>query len=93
MTEAEAKVVLGECMCDKCYSKKKCDIKCEYAKAHDVAIKALDQVATLRELRNSLAEKEQSYANKFSEKILYNTLKAMIDEILGGLENESKEPL
>ena len=92
MTEAEAKVVLGECMCDKCYSKK-CDIKCDYAKAHDVAIKALDQVATLRELRNSLAEKEQSYANKFSEKILYNTLKAMIDEILGGLENESKEPL
>ena len=92
MTEAEAKIVLGQCMCDKCYSKK-CDIKCDYAKAHDVAIKALDQVATLRELRNSLAEKEQSYANKFSEKILYNTLKEMIDEILGGLENESKEPL
>lgn len=84
MTEAEAKIVLGECMCDKCYSKK-CDIKCDYAKAHDVAIKALDQVATLRELRNSLAEKEQSYANKFSEKILYNTLKSMIDEILGGV--------
>ena len=44
MTEAEAKIVLGECMCDKCYSKK-CDIKCDYAKAHDVAIKAIDQVA------------------------------------------------
>ena len=92
MTEGEAKIVLGVRMCDKCYSKE-CDIKCDYAKAHDVAIKALDQVATLRELRNSLAEKEQSYANKFSEKILYNTLKEMIDEILGGLENESKEPL
>ena len=36
MTEGEAKVVLGEHMCDKCYSKK-CDIQCDYAKAHDVA--------------------------------------------------------
>ena len=54
MTEAEAKIVLGECMCDKCYSKK-CDIKCDYAKAHDVAIKALDQVAKLRELRKKNA--------------------------------------
>ena len=53
MTEAEAKIVLGECMCDKCYSKK-CDIKCDYAKAHDVAIKALDQVAKLRELRKKM---------------------------------------
>lgn len=55
MTEEEAKVVLGEHMCDKCYSKE-CDIKCDYAKAHDVAIKALDQVAKLRELRKNLAE-------------------------------------
>ena len=89
MTEAEAKIVLGQCMCDKCYSKK-CDIKCDYAKAHDVAIKALDQVATLRELRNSLAEKEQCYANESNDKTLYSsgladaycTVNALIDNIL-----------
>ena len=54
MTEGEAKIVLGVRMCDKCYSKK-CDIKCDYAKAHDVAIKAIDQVAKLRELRKKNA--------------------------------------
>ena len=89
MTEAEAKVVLGECMCDKCYSKK-CDIKCDYAKAHDVAIKALDQVAKLRELRNNLAEKEQVYANESNDTTMYFvglanaycTVNALIDEIL-----------
>ena len=90
MTEAEAKIVLGECMCDKCYSKK-CDIKCDYAKAHDVAIKVLDQVATLRELRNSLAEKERFYVNQSYDNTLYSngladaycTVNALIDEILG----------
>ena len=89
MTEAEAKIVLGECMCDKCVNRK-CDIKCDYAKAHDVAIKALDQVATLRELRNSLAEKERFYANQPYDNTLYSngladaycTVNALIDEIL-----------
>ena len=89
MTEAEAKVVLGECMCDKCYSKK-CDIKCEYAKAHDVAIKALDQVAKLRELRENLAEKERFYANESNDNTLYSsgladaycTINELIDDIL-----------
>ena len=92
MTEAEAKIVLGECMCDKCYSKK-CDIKCDYAKAHDVAIKALDQVAKLRELRKNLAEKEQVYANESNDNTLYSngladaycTTTALIDEILGDI--------
>ena len=92
MTEAEAKIVLGECMCDKCYSKK-CDIKCDYAKAHDVAIKALDQVAKLRELRKITSEKEQCYANESNDKTLYSsgladaycTVNALIDEILGDI--------
>ena len=90
MTEAEAKIVLGECMCDKCYSKK-CDIKCDYAKAHDVAIKALDQVEKMRELRENLAEKERFYANESNDNTLYSngladaycTVNALIDEILG----------
>lgn len=90
MTEAEAKIVLGECMCDKCYSKK-CDIKCDYAKAHDVAIKSLDKMAKLRELRKNLAEKERFYANESNDNTLYSngladaycTTNALIDEILG----------
>ena len=93
MTEAEAKVVLGECMCDKCYSKK-CDIKCDYAKAHDVAIKSLDKMAKLRELRENLAEKERFYANESNDNTLYSnvladaycTVNALIDEILGDRE-------
>ena len=92
MTEAEAKIVLGECMCDKCYSKK-CDIKCDYAKAHDVAIKALDQVAKMRELRENLAEKERFYANQPHDNTLYSngladaycTTHALIDLILGDI--------
>lgn len=92
MTEAEAKIVLGECMCDKCYSKK-CDIKCDYAKAHDVAIKALDQVAKMRELLENLAEKERFYANESNDNTLYSngladaycTTNALIDEILGDI--------
>ena len=90
MTEAEAKIVLGECMCDKCYSKK-CDIKCEYAKAHDVAIKALDQVAKLRELKKITEEKERFYAKEPYDHTLYSngladaycTINELIDEILG----------
>ena len=90
MTEAEAKIVLGKCMCDKCYSKK-CDIKCDYAKAHDVAIKSLDQVAKLRELRNNLEEKERFYEKELYDRTLYSkgladaycTTNALIDEILG----------
>ena len=93
MTEGEAKIVLGVRMCDKCYSKK-CDIKCDYAKAHDVAIKALDQVAKLRELRKNLAEKERFYANQTHDNTLYSngladaycTTNALIDEILGDRE-------
>ena len=92
MTEAEAKIVLGEYMCDKCYSKK-CDIKCDYAKAHDVAIKALDQVAKMRELLENLAEKERFYANESNDNTLYSngladaycTTNALIDEILGDI--------
>ena len=92
MTYEEAKIVLGVRMCDKCYSKK-CDIKCDYAKAHDVAIKALDQVAKLRELRKNLAEKEQFYENESNDNTLYSngladaycTVNALIDEILGDI--------
>ena len=90
MTEGEAKFVLGEHMCDKCVNHK-CESECNYAKAHDVAIKALDQVAKLRELRKNLAEKEQCYANESNDKTLYSsgladaycTVNALIDEILG----------
>lgn len=91
MTEAEAKFVLGEHLCDKCVQRK-CESECNYAKAHDVAIKALDQVAKLRELRKNLAEKERFYANQPHDNTLYSsgladaycTTNALIDEILGG---------
>ena len=90
MTEGEAKFVLGEHMCDKCVNHK-CESECNYAKAHDVAIKALDQVAKLRELRKNLAEKERFYANESNDNTLYSsgladaycTVNALIDEILG----------
>ena len=89
MTETEAKIVLEECMCDKCVNRK-CESECNYAKAHDVAIKALDQVAKLRELRKNLAEKEQVYANESNDTTMYFvglanaycTVNALIDEIL-----------
>ena len=79
------------CVCVISAIQKKCDIKCDYAKAHDVAIKALDQVAKLRELRKNLAEKEQFYANQPYDNTLYSngladaycTVTALIDEILG----------
>lgn len=93
MTEGEAKAVLGEHMCDKCVNRK-CESECNYAKAHDVAIKALDQVAKMRELRENLAEKERFYANQPHDNTLYSngledaycTMNALIDEILGGKE-------
>ena len=92
MTEAEAKIVLGVRMCDKCVNRK-CESECDYAKAHDVAIKALDQVAKLRELRKNLAEKEQVYANESNDTTMYFvglanaycTVTALIDEILGDI--------
>lgn len=93
MTEGEAKAVLGEHMCDKCVNRK-CESECNYAKAHDVAIKALDQVAKMRELRENLAEKERFYANQPHDNTLYSNglanayciVTALIDEILGGKE-------
>ena len=92
MTEEEAKIVLGVRMCDKCVNRK-CESECNYAKAHDVAIKALDQVAKLRELRKNLAEKERFYANQPYDNTLYSngladaycTTNALIDEILGDI--------
>ena len=92
MTETEAKIVLEECMCDKCVNRK-CESECNYAKAHDVAIKALDQVEKLRELRENLAEKERFYANQPHDNTLYSngladaycTTHALIDEILGDI--------
>ena len=92
MTEREAKIVLGVRMCDKCVNRK-CESECDYAKAHDVAIKALDQVAKLRELRKNLAEKERFYANESNDNTLYSngladaycTTNALIDEILGDI--------
>ena len=92
MTEREAKIVLGVRMCDKCVNRK-CESECDYAKAHDVAIKALDQVAKLRELRENLAEKERFYANQPNDHTLYSngladaycTTNALIDEILGDI--------
>ena len=89
MTEEEAKFVLGVRMCDKCVNHK-CESECNYEKAHDLAIKALDQVAKLRELRKNLAEKEQVYANQLHDNTLYSngladaycTINALIDEIL-----------
>ena len=58
-----------------------------------LAIKALDQVAKLRELRKNLAEKERFYANESNDNTLYSsgladaycTTTALIDEILGGI--------
>ena len=92
MTEVEAKFVLGVRMCDKCVNRK-CESECNYAKAHDMAIKALDQVAKLRELRKNLAEKEQVYANESNDTTMYFvglanaycTVTALIDEILGDI--------
>ena len=89
MTEEEAKIVLGVRMCDKCVNRK-CESECIYSKAHDVAIKAIDQMAKLRELRKNLAEKEQFYANQPHDNTLYSngladaycTINALIDEIL-----------
>ena len=49
MTEGEAKIVLGEHLCDKCVNRK-CETECDYAKAHDMTIKALDKMSKLREL-------------------------------------------
>lgn len=61
------------------------------AEALDIAIKALDQVAKLRELRKNLAEKERFYANESNDTTMYFvglanaycTVNALIDEILG----------
>ena len=91
MTEREAKIVLGVRMCDKC-ANRKCESECNYAKAHDIAIKAMDKMAKLRELRENLAEKERFYANQPHDNTLYSngladaycTVNALIDEILGG---------
>ena len=57
----------------------------------NMAIKALDQVAKLRELRKNLAEKERFYKNQPYDNTLYSngladaycTTNALIDEILG----------
>ena len=62
------------------------------AEALDMAIKALDQVVKLRELRKNLAEKERFYANQPYDNTLYSngladaycTINTLIDEILGG---------
>ena len=40
--------------------------------AKNIAIKALDQVAKLRELRKNLAEKERFYANQPYDNTLYS---------------------
>ena len=66
MTEGEAKVLLGEHLCDKCVNRK-CETECDYAKAHDMTIKALDKMAKLRELRKITSEKEQCYANESND--------------------------
>ena len=58
--------------------------------AKNIAIKALDQVAKMRELRENLAEKERFYANQPHDNTLYSngladaycTTNALIDEIL-----------
>ena len=60
------------------------------AYALDMAIKAIYQVAKLRELRKNLAEKEQVYANQPHDNTLYSngladaycTVNVLIDEIL-----------
>ena len=59
--------------------------------AKNIAIKALDQVAKMRELRKNLAEKERFYAKEPYDHTLYSngladaycTVNALIDEILG----------
>ena len=56
----------------------------------NMAIKALDQMAKLRELRKITAKKEQFYANESNDKTLYSagladaycTINELIDEIL-----------
>ena len=91
MTEKEAKVLLGEHLCDKCVNRK-CETECDYAKAYNMIIKALDKMAKLRELRENLAEKERFYANQPYDNTLYSngladaycTTNALIDEILVG---------
>ena len=58
--------------------------------AKNIAIKALDQVAKMRELRKNLAEKERFYAKEPYDHTLYSngladaycTVNALIDEIL-----------
>ena len=61
------------------------------AEALDMAIKALDQVAKLRELQKNLAEKERFYAKESYDHTQYSngladayyTTNELIDEILG----------
>ena len=56
-----------------------------------IAIKALEQLAKLRELRNNLEEKERFYEKELYDRTLYSkgladaycTANALIDEILG----------
>ena len=92
MTEREAKVLLGEHLCDKCVSRK-CETECDYAKAHDMTIKALYIMEKLRELRKNIAEKERFYENVSNDNTLYSngladaycTTHALIDEILGDI--------
>ena len=93
MTEGEAKVLLGEHLCDKCVNRK-CETECDYAKAYNMIIKALDKMAKLRELRKNIAEKERFYENQPDDNTLYSngladaycTTHALIDEILGDRE-------
>ena len=62
--------------------------------ALDLAIKALEQVAKLRELQKNLAEKERFYVKEpydhtqYSNGLVdaYCTVNALIDEILGDRE-------
>ena len=92
MTEGEAKVLLGEHLCDKCVNRK-CETECDYAKAYNMIIKALDKMAKLRELRKNIAEKERFYENQPDDNTLYSngladaycTTHALIDEILGDI--------
>ena len=64
------------------------------AEALDMAIKALEQVVKLKELRENLAEKERFYAKEPYDHTQYSngladaycTVTALIDEILGGRE-------
>ena len=64
------------------------------AEALDIAIKALDQVAKLRELRKNLEEKERFYEKEPYDHTQYSngladayyTINESIDEILGDRE-------